>query len=246
MAKLYVIPVESACNARCPYCVNQFRDLGNSFLSLGNLEKCLKDIGTIDAIEISGGGEPTLHPKISSIIELCSRKTRTQMYTNGQLIGSIPNSVLKKLDPLCISRSHYDSVINEKIMGIKGDDAIFYKGLNIKISAVLFKGGIESPEDAEKYIAWAKGRANKIVFRPLFQDVNYTLDVKNKVVSLELFSRYFGFDANSAENFKTNLNGVEVEFETRSCSCENSNPILHANGKVNYSWRGNDINRSGN
>jgi uncharacterized Fe-S cluster-containing radical SAM superfamily protein len=235
MPKLYVIPVESACNASCPYCVNQFRNLGNSFLDVGELEKCLNEIGKLDAIEISGGGEPTLHPKIERIIELCADKTRTQMYSNGFIVDSLSLDVLKRLNPLCISRAHYDSKINEEIMGVKYSDYLFSYGLDIKLSAVLFKGGIENVSDAEDYISWAIGKSKKVVFRQLFSDVNYPLDISERVVSVFPFIDYF-FGRSDLVNPTLKLEGLEVEFETRSCSCENTNPILHADGKINLSW----------
>lgn len=246
MPKLYVIPVESACNASCPYCVNQFRNLGNSFLDVGELEKCLIQIGKLDAIEITGGGEPTLHPKIGSIIKLCADKTRTQMYSNGATLDLLSFDVLKRLNPLCISRAHYNSEKNEQIMGVKYLDKIFSSGLNIKFSAILYKSGIDFPEEVEKYIGWARGKAKKVVFRPLFEDVNYSSDVKSKFVSLDSFAKYFGFSIQQGKNVQMTLNGMDIEFEVRSCSCENKDPILHADGKLNYIWDSNDTDRRRN
>jgi len=236
MVKLYVIPVESACNAHCPYCINQFRNLGNSFLSIGDLENCLGEIGFLDAIEISGGGEPTLHSEIEKIVNVCANKARTQMYSNGSLLDSFSLDILKRLNPLCISRAHYDSEKNDSIMGVRYSEDIFSRGLNIKLSAVLFKRGVDSPEEVEKYISWAKGKASNIVFRPLFEDVNYLSEIKDRIVSLDSFAKYFGFSILEGKNFKTIIDGLGVEFEVRSCSCENLNPILHANGKLNYTW----------
>jgi molybdenum cofactor biosynthesis enzyme MoaA len=242
MVKLYVLPVESACNAKCPYCVNQFRNLGNSFLSVDGLEKCLNEIGNLDAIEISGGGEPTLHPQIEKIIDFCADKARTQMYSNGKIVNLLLDDTLQKLNPLCISRAYYDSKINQQIMGIEYNDEFFSRGLNIKLSAVLLRGGVESPEDVKKYISWAKGKANKVVFRPLFEDVNYSAEIKDKIVSLDSFADYFGFSIQQGKNIQMVLDGIDVEFEVRSCSCENTNPILHADGKLNYTWDSDDIN----
>jgi len=241
MPKLYVIPVESACNASCPYCVNQFRNLGNSLLDISKLEKCLTEIGKLDAIEITGGGEPTLHPEIEKVIEFCADKTRTQMYSNGAILNSLSLDVLKRLNPLCISRAHYNFEKNEQIMGIKYSDEIFSKGLSIKLSTVLYKGGVDSPDEVIEYLGWAKGKANKVVFRPLFEDVNYSVDVKAKFVSLDSFAKYFCFNIKQGKNVHMNLDGMDVEFEVRSCSCENTNPILHANGKLNYTWDSDDI-----
>jgi molybdenum cofactor biosynthesis enzyme MoaA len=238
-----VIPLESQCNAKCPYCINQFRNLGTSILDVDTLEKCLDSFNQLEAIEITGGGEPTLHPQINKIIDLCTKKTRTQLYSNGKLIHQIPLKTLENLHPLCISRAHYDPAINERIMGVNYDEQIFSQGLDIKISSVLFSEGISYPEDVEKYITWAKGKARKIVFRPLFEDVNYSEKVREKIIPLETFIQYFDLKIIEGKNPKKNIEGIEVEFEIRSCSCENTNPILHANGKLNYTWNENDTDR---
>ncbi len=246
MVKLYVLPVESACNAACPYCVNQFRNLGKSFLSIDGLEKCLKDIGSLDGIEISGGGEPTLHPEIDKIIDLCASKTRTQMYTNGSVVGLLSDGVLRKLDPLCISRAHYNSGKNKEIMGVDYSGDLFSRGLNIKFSAVLFKGSVDSVQEVENYISWAKGKAQKVVFRQLFDDVSYSPEVSKNTVSIVPIIKHFFQDPVLSPNPKLKINGLDVEFETRSCSCENTNPILHADGKLNLTWDSNDTDGIGN
>lgn len=234
--KLYVIPVERNCNASCPYCINQFRKLGSSFLEVSRLENCLKDLSSIEAIEITGGGEPTLHQEIESIITLCTKKARTQIYTNGSLIHKLENNILRKLNPLCISRAHYNSQKNKEIMGIEYSDEIFLNKLNIKLSAVLYCGGIDSPKEVEKYVSWARDKAKKVVFRPLFSDINYSTKITGKIIPFGPFAEYFGFDVSKEKNPYFEIDGVEVEFETRSCSCENINPILHAGGELNFNW----------
>jgi len=235
MHKLYVIPVESACNAQCPYCVNQFRKLGNSLLSIGDLESCLKNIESLDAIEITGGGEPTLHPKIEEIVSICANKARTQMYSNGERVNTLSPEILRKLNPLCISRAHYDSDKNKEIMDVNYSDDLFFKGLDLKLSAVLFKGAVDSVQEVEHYISWAKGKAQKVVFRQLFEDVKYSSKVAERVVSISPMVNYF-FGNAELVNPSLEIDGLQVEFETRSCSCENKNPILHADGKVNLTW----------
>jgi molybdenum cofactor biosynthesis enzyme MoaA len=235
MPKLYVIPVESACNARCPYCVNQFRNLRNSFLSTADLESCLKNVENLDAIEITGGGEPTLHPKIEEIVSICANKARTQMYSNGEIVNTLSPEILRKLNPLCISRAHYDSNKNKEIMGVDYSDNLFLKGLNLKLSAVLFKGSIDSAQEVEHYISWVKGKAQKVVFRQLFEDIKYSSNVSERVISISPIVNYF-FGNVELINPSLEIDGLQVEFETRSCSCENNNPILHADGKINLTW----------
>jgi organic radical activating enzyme len=234
--KLYVLPVERDCNATCPFCVNQFRNLGDSFLDVGLLEKCLSNYIRLDSIEISGGGEPMLHPLIGEVIKACSNIARTQMYTNGSLANELSADLLKVLNPLCISRAHYNSQKNREIMGIEYSDEIFFRKQEIKLSAVLYSGGIDSPREAEKYILWAKDKARKVVFRPLFEDVNYSPKLRSKLVPLNSFADYFGFSIDDKNNPCLKVEGIDVEFEVRSCSCENKNPILHANGNLNLSW----------
>ncbi len=237
MTKLYVIPVEKACNAHCRFCITPLRNNNHGeFLSVENLEKTL-DKHYFDRIEITGGGEPLLHPDISRIISSCHGSRFTQLYTNGILAA---HRDLSGLDLLCISRAHYDDKKNKEIMGVEYDlDAIRKKGIPIKFSLLLHKSGISSYEEVKRYLEWAKSNwARSVVIRQLFE-YDYPESLKGEFVSSRELFRDFG-DSPCIRTRQGNplfrQRYFEFEIEYRSCACEMSNPVLHADGKLYRGW----------
>ncbi len=236
--KLYVIPIETACNAYCNFCITKFRKHAQKeILDLKDLRKTLEK-QSLEKIEITGGGEPMLHPAIEKIIDVCSEKAKTQLYTNGFLVRSANN--LSKLEYLCISRMHQNDDENQRIMGISYDfNNILELNVNIKLSLLLHKSGISSLLELRNYLEWAMNKKNvkKVVVRQLF-DYDLKGRLGSEFVSTEkLFNNmhvknYKIIDGNPIFNFKN----LEVEFECRSCSCEVQNPVLHADGRLYGGW----------
>lgn len=235
--KLYVVPIGSICNASCSFCITKFRKPGRKeFLNPYSLSKVLsKDF---ERIEITGGGEPTIHPEIEKIIDLCSQKTETQMYTNGYFI---PENI-EKLSFLCISRAHYKKSANQKIMKTNFDfDRIKNFKIPIKLSLLLHKSGINSERELLNYIKWAKDKAQKIVVRQMFSHENkkYKEYFKKEFVSAEniLREEKFGKPKITIQGNKIfDIYGLEVEVESRSCSCDEGNPVLFSNGILYKGW----------
>ena len=238
--KLYVLPVERVCPASCPWCITDFREpiVKEEYLSVGKLKNALA--GTeYEKIEITGGGEPTLHPRICEIIGFCSDAARTQMYTCGANLRKVSN--LSRLSSLCVSVAHYDEIRNHQIMGVN-PDFDFLKSLNsrIKFSLLLHKSGISKKEEVLRYIEWAKDYADSVVIRQLFEH-----DYKNKLID-EFVSSESLFLGGSIGEYKTTPQGnpvfsvddLEVEVEYRSCACEMNNPVLHADGRLYRGWSG--------
>ena len=236
--KLYVIPVETACNASCNFCITRFRKHAQKeILDLGDLKKALEK-QILEKIEITGGGEPMLHPEIEKVIDICSEKAKTQLYTNGFLAGTLHNS--SKLEYLCISRMHQKEDENQRIMGISYDFSnILELDASIKLSLLLHKSGISDLPGLKDYLEWAAGRRNikKVVVRQLFSQ-DYKGKLNSEFISTQKLcndahiKNYKIINGNPAFNFKN----LEVEFEYRSCSCEIQNPVLHADGKLYRGW----------
>ncbi len=112
--KFYVIPVETKCQGKCDFCITKHRPRFNSeFLNIKKLDK-INSFKNIDKIEITGGGEPSLHPDLENIIKICSKFNNSSIYTNGYLNPSIVGNT-----EIVVSRVHYNDKINEKIMGVK-------------------------------------------------------------------------------------------------------------------------------
>ena len=233
--KLYVLPVETACDASCKFCITNFRQMApTQILGLNDLEKTLSEID-VEKIEITGGGEPTLHPEISTIIELCSAKAPTQMYTHGARIKGLD---LSGLQCLCVSRAHYLDSENERIMGVSYDFNDVLGKAPIKLSLMVHQSGIRTAEEVKKYINWADGKAEKVVVRQLFEhDYGGKLDdeyVSAKQIFDELKVQEHSFTPQNNPIFK--LNRITCEIELRSCACEMGDPVLHADGQLYKGW----------
>lgn len=108
---IQLIPTE-VCNLNCSFC--SLKNKQQTQLSLEQIKKILDDFKSLGAkaVEITGGGEPTLHPQINEIINYA--------YDNGFKIGMISNGTmvnkkinydnLKKLTWLRISLNCLDQV----------------------------------------------------------------------------------------------------------------------------------------
>ena len=247
--KLYILPVEKACNAKCKWCITNFRETASrEFLELGSLERVLEK-GNFDKIEITGGGEPTLHPSINRIIEMCAERVDTQLYTNGSLLSRI--SSFTKLKQLCISIAHYDMKKNHEIMGIYPDLLTITNMRhdywnNVKLSLLLHKSGIHTKDEVLKYFDWANNWAEKVVVRQMFEH-DYRDALKGEFISSEkIFKelRINDFKLTKHGNPVFQYGNLEVEVEYRSCACEMNNPVLHADGKLHKGWSQEVLNDS--
>lgn len=242
--KLYVLPVERACDARCHFCITNFREpvSASSSLDPQKLEHLLATID-IKKIEITGGGEPTLHPAIDEIITLCGEKAPTQLYTHGARLqeSNVVAKALAKLSYLCISRAHYLEAENERIMGISYDfQKIRDLNVPLKLSLLLHRSGINTAKEVQQYLQWAQGKAQKVVIRQLFEH-DYRGKLPDEFISSEQIFREL--DVSSTQQTEQgnplfNVGDLECEFELRSCACEMDNPVLHANGKLYRGWSG--------
>lgn len=236
--KLYVIPVGRACQAHCKYCITKFRDIENDILDINILRNTLEK-NNYEKIEITGGGEPTLHPEINKIIEICTSNAPTIMYTNGSIK---PNKEYKLLNQLCISRAHYNEWGNKKIMGVKYNIKDYYDlNVPIKFSLMLHQSGINNKKDVLKYLQWANKYAKKVVIRQLFEyeSNEYMNFYRKEFISSENLADKIYPDIkkdNEEENIFCKYKNLEIEFERRSCACENTNPVLYANGKLEDGW----------
>ena len=255
--KAYVIPIEKSCNAKCPYCITHFKndiDFGDildpiNLLRLGIFSN-EKGKSSLDKIEITGGGEPFLHPEIDSIIAASKVLAPTQIYTNGSMLSKC--KVLHKLSYLCISRAHYEDAKNKEIMGIEPDVDFRDLDVPIKFSLVLCKSGINTASEITRYLDWALLHgASKVVIRQLF-DCEPTIttspysDLINKeYIGTATLIEDLGITNSHRINDMGNVifhfadmdrNIMEVEMERRACACELFNPVLRANGKVYVGW----------
>jgi tetraether lipid synthase len=124
---LPVIPITSACNLDCPICYTINKNEGAFHMSLDEFARILDVIRENDPdmkiINLTGG-EPTMHPKLTSIISLCHEAGihRVTISTHG--LPFVKNEVLlQELAELrariVLSFDSFDEEINKKMIGAR-------------------------------------------------------------------------------------------------------------------------------
>lgn len=221
--KMYLIPVESICNGKCNFCITKSRNkISSDFINITKLNN-LNKFKNIQKIEITGGGEPSFHPKINEIINYCSKRWNTCIYTNGRL--SPPKNT--KIE-ICVSRVHYDDKVNEQIMGVKYDFDK-YKNFRVKLSLMLHKDGINSIKKLEKYLFWAKEKGvSKVVIRRIAYNDNWESYQISKKYNAEVDESFIKKIKDKFGNF--------VDFDLESCDNYNLNLIMRSNGEYYLDW----------
>jgi organic radical activating enzyme len=183
MGRVYLIPVKYACNADCTFCITEREKLQPAFAALGEylpadrLREVLQPLPEeVTEIEVTGGGEPFLHPKLPEILEQIRSwrpSVKIKLYTNGFLLRPIP-----PVDELNISRCHDDTARNQEVYrGRRPTDleaaARFFRPFaeSIRLQVPLMRGYIDSPQAAEAMIGRCRSFIDGFVFRPLFPSV---------------------------------------------------------------------------
>lgn len=196
--RLYLVPVRDACNYDCTFCFMKEKEQESSkpqFLNIKNFEDILKNKlqinNDINEVEITGGGEPTLHKNLPTIIKLLKNyfpKSYIKLYTNGELTPLYAQPI----DEVNISRVHWDTTISKKFSGVNGpqrslDDVIGFYRVNakkVRLQTILLKGAIDSKEEVNKFIQQYESSVDTFMFRTLFSDCNLEQD---KFVSYDMF-----------------------------------------------------------
>jgi molybdenum cofactor biosynthesis enzyme MoaA len=148
------------------------------FIPIGKLKRKIQPIlENFDEVEITGGGEPVLHPQIQEILNIFKNKY-IKMYTNGFSFKPIP-----KIDEINISRVHWDSNINKAFyrsdMQNDLEDVIrYYKkyAKKIRIQTILLKGAIDTREKILEFVSKFEKDVDTFMFRTLFPSCNLEKD----------------------------------------------------------------------
>ncbi len=243
--KIYIIPTERKCNGSCPYCISKARDsISSQYLEPNRLKEGLAGLDEVEAIEITGGGEPSLNKNIDKILAISTSIAPTKLYTNGTI--KLDKKYLNSLEELCLSRAHNNSKINRQIMGVEYSLEGLTKELKtkLKLSLVLSKIGIKSAKQLRGYLKWAKSRgASKVVVRELFKP-----EKSLKSSYREVFKKYYQpmeelINELELKKIKNNLvntffdfDGMEVEFDCQECSYNSNYRIIRSDGKIYNDW----------
>lgn len=185
--RLYLVPVREACNANCTFCYMDEKAIDYKkpqLIPLEKLAEVVADIkGKFNEVEITGGGDPTLHPKLPKILSLFEGTYR-KMYTNGFYLRELP-----PFEEVNLSRVHWDSEINNTFYRSRwqndiGEAIKHYRDLTqkIRIQTVLIKGAIDTKEKLLEFVSRYEDAVDIFMFRTLFPKCSLE---KDKIVSYE-------------------------------------------------------------
>lgn len=196
------IHVASECNADCAFCIAHLRylneglkyvkpDIKNPEVYYKRLDDILNMVKNINPSLSITGGEPTINKKLPQILEILMKhnvRKRTITSNGTGLFNKAKNDKTiidllgdYKLEHLNISRAHFDSKENAKIMVMKESlmpdgklEEIIQEAkrqnMKVRLSCALLKNGISDPKDVMKYIEWGlKIGADNVIFRQLMQ-----------------------------------------------------------------------------
>jgi MoaA/NifB/PqqE/SkfB family radical SAM enzyme len=145
-------------------------------MSIGGLSAKIEELSLagVKRYEITGDGEPTLHPALNEIISTIRANSNTyiKLYSNGR---RLPHGAA--VDELNISRAAFDAKQNQAIMRYRGASpsveeivesarAIGYT--RIRLSVPIIKGGIDTLERALHFLNAVCDQVDGVVFRPLY------------------------------------------------------------------------------
>lgn len=177
--KAYLVPVSIACNARCVFCATTtYSPITN--VSLIDTDLALATIDSlichrVRRVEITGGGEPSLHPQLGELIRLIKTHAGqcvVKVYTNGKKLEH-----LHQADEVNVSRLVWDADDNQRGMHITGGSPDLLKvssylrdhGVRrLRLSVPILKGFIDNLDAAEKLVEESVGHFDAIVLRPLY------------------------------------------------------------------------------
>lgn len=191
---LSVLVGSTACNARCPYCVSRMTPRCGMKLGLADVNwrnfnigcRLAKENGVSTAL-LTGKGEPTLYPdRIGAFLYQLYRFgfPLVELQTNGiALFQDIKKheEYLKEwhgsgLTTIAISITHYDNLRNKNNFQPKGNymdlagliSYLHQFGFSVRLSCVMFKGGIDCIEEIKNLVNFAKeNKAEQLTITPV-------------------------------------------------------------------------------
>lgn len=171
----FSIVLPGKCNGNCSFCFWNESSACNNYIQ--NLTETMKNLPE-QFFQLSlTGGEPTLSPYFSDILENIDTEkwTHTVLTTNGTNLKRYIPELKGKIQHVNISRHHYDDGINESVFNSKSvPSGIFLKklvkelneiGIDVTYSAVITEH-LDNKEEIKKFIKFAKSHGvNQVFFR---------------------------------------------------------------------------------
>jgi len=222
---LYFHPVKSLCNKDCNFCITkqQLNITDNAYPEFVyykdiNLDEINRN-KEISCIEVTGGGEPTLHPKICSLLTMLkSTHKKIKLYTNGlSLVTNLP-----RIDIITISANIATMWLSEERETLKKAIAayrdkcdilrvrVYYPYASLDVDVLIFKRFIDT-YNAEKTLyslvdQWILGK-----------------DFNNKNSLKEEFEKI-------KDMFPFN---IKLDDNEKHCLLY---PLLYTDGKIHENW----------
>lgn len=193
-----IVTGTTACDACCPYCVSKMTPTQGvgpapSAINWRNFDKACyfaKD-SMISTVLLTGKGEPLLFPDdITAYLQRLERYRFPfiELQTNGMKLfqkNENYDEYLKRwyelgLTTIAISIVHYNNGRNREILQPKGlymdlaglIDYLHSLNFSVRLSCVMFKGGIDNPDELESLIDFAKQyRVEQLSIRPVTASV---------------------------------------------------------------------------
>lgn len=152
------------CQGSCPWCVEKGGFRPSTEVPWEELSDVIIGSGKTHVILL--GGEPTLYPNISQLVDrLADNEINVYVTTNGgRLSPSFVSERLSRLKGINISIHSYDLEANRKITGIvltqDNLKATIEKahsfGITVRLNCNIEKGYVDSREEITKFVAFAK------------------------------------------------------------------------------------------
>ena len=179
ISKCYILPTINACNCNCIFCISKSRDFSRFPTFLQFDDKFKENINLLERrgikrFEITGGGEPLLNKDIQLMIDYIKEvipDSYIKLYTNGYT-----KTLINNIDEIDISISSFDDSINNNFMQPSKSYPIkdilseyFTIKCKKRLSIVVMKGGIDTPEKLHNLITQTEYMIDEYVVRTMYK-----------------------------------------------------------------------------
>lgn len=210
--KCYIIPVQNTCNCDCTFCISKSRNYDKKEELLKVDDKFIENIQllkrrNIKKFEITGGGEPLIHPDIELIVSIIKKvipDSYIKLYTNGFILKTIEGidevnlSIVSNNDEInaLFMNPKNNIPFNQRIMYFREN----YPSSKLRLSIPLIKGGIDNIEKLDALIKNTTQIIDEYVVRTLYphsliyNDSYVEFPINNKKVIYEKDNDVSDFD----------------------------------------------------
>ncbi|MFI6155318.1 radical SAM protein [Kitasatospora sp. NPDC051170] len=191
-----VLPVASACQARCSFCFSAASISSDQaparvpWEAVGGWLERAREAGAERAV-ITGGGEPTLIPFEQQVrlVSACAAVfPKVVLITNGHTLAKggdaeradrLEALAAAGLSVLAVSRHHQDDEVSERLMMLRtpvGEvidtwrtERDRWPGLRLRLICVLQRGGVADAAGVGEYLSWAAASGvEEVCFKELY------------------------------------------------------------------------------